>query len=51
MAANPVLVKMVESLGDDDLNGFGGMVKTIVKQLPELMGKTTKFEAGLELMK
>lgn len=51
LASNPVLVKMVESLGDDDLNGFGGMVKTIVKQLPELMGKTTKFEAGLELMK
>ena len=51
LASNPVLVKMVESLGDDDLNGFGGMVKTIVQQLPELMGKTTKFEAGLELMK
>ncbi len=51
LASNPVLVKMVESLSDDDLNGFGGTVKAIVKQLPELMGKTTKFEAGLELMK
>ncbi len=51
LASNPILVKMVESLGDEDLNGFAGMVKAIVKQLPELMGKTTKFEAGLELMK
>ena len=51
LASNPVLVKMVESLGDDDLNGFGGMVKAIVKQLPDLMGKTNKFEAGLELIK
>lgn len=51
LASNPVLVKMVESLGDDDLNGFAGMVKAIVKQLPELMSKTTKFEAGLELIK
>ena len=42
---------MVENLGDEDLNGFGGMVKAIVKQLPELMEKTTKFEAGLELIK
>lgn len=51
LASNPVLVKMVESLGDEDLNGFAGMVKAIVKQLPELMNKTTKFEAGLELIK
>ena len=51
LAANPVLVKMVESLNDDDLNGFAGMIKAIVQQLPELMNKTTKFEAGLELIK
>ena len=51
LASNQILVKMLESLRDDDLNGYAGMLKAIVKQLPELMGKTTKFEAGLELMK
>ena len=27
------------------------ILKTVVNQLPTIMAKTTKFEAGLELMK
>ena len=27
------------------------ILKTVVNQLPDIMKKTTKFEAGLELMK
>ena len=34
----------------DDLAKFL-ILKTVVKQLPAIMDKTTKFEAGLELMK
>ena len=34
----------------DDLAGFQ-ILKTVVNQLPTIMEKTTKFEAGLELMK
>lgn len=34
----------------DDLAQFQ-VLKTVVKQLPAIMEKTTKFEAGLELMK
>ena len=39
-----------EGMDKDDLAKFL-MLKTVVNQLPAIMKKTTKFEAGLELMK
>ncbi len=37
-------------MDEDDLAKFQ-VLKTVVKQLPAIMDKTTKFEAGLELIK
>ena len=37
-----VALNMVESLGDEDLNGFAGMVKAIVKQLEQVPEKELK---------
>lgn len=37
-------------MDEEDLAKFQ-ILKTVVKQLPAIMDKTTKFEAGLELMK
>lgn len=51
VATNTVLNGMVNSLDDDALSGFAAMIKAIVKQMPELMENTTKFEAGLYLDK
>ena len=39
-----------EGMDKDDLAKFL-ILKTVVNQLPAIMDKTTKFEAGLELMK
>ena len=45
-------VNKIPTIGmdNDDLAGFQ-ILKTVVNQLPTIMEKTTKFEAGLELMK
>ena len=53
MIAN--LVVMIEKvptsdMDEEDLNQFK-MLKSILNQLPAIMEKTTKFEAGLELIK
>ena len=49
LLSNPVIVKMLEI---NEQDGYSVLIlKTLVQQLPELMEKTTKFEAGLELMK
>ena len=37
-------------MDQEDLSQFN-MLKSILKQLPAIMEKTTKFEAGLELTK
>ena len=49
LLSNPVIVKMLEI---NEQDGYSVLIlKTLVQQLPELMEKTTKFEAGLELIK
>ena len=49
------LVIMIEKvptpdMDEEDLKLFN-MLKSILNQLPPIMDKTTKFEAGLELIK
>ena len=51
LASNTVLAGMIGNLQDEDLAGFAPMIKAIMQQMPELMEATTKFEAGLELVK
>lgn len=51
LANNVVLKGLVENIQDDDLDGMGAMIKFIAGQIPSLMEKTTKFEAGIELNK
>lgn len=54
----PLITNLVAMLGqiptdgmdEDDLASFN-MLKGIATQIPDLMGKTTKFEAGIELTK
>ena len=41
---------VVTAEAEEDLNQFK-MLKSILNQLPAIMEKTTKFEAGLELIK
>ena len=43
-------VNKIPATGKDDLVQFQ-ILKTVVNQLPAIMDKTTKFEAGLELIK
>ena len=51
LASSPILAGLVKNLKDKDLDGLGAMIKSICGQIPSLMENTTKFEAGLELVK
>lgn len=51
LASSPVLAGIVENLKNEDLDGMGATIKSIVGQIPGLMESTTSFEAGLELVK
>lgn len=52
LIANLVIMieKVPTDMDEEDLNQFK-MLKSILNQLPAIMEKTTKFEAGLELIK
>lgn len=49
LSSNTVLKGLLENLKDEDLDGQGALIKVIAGQIPGLMEKTTKFQAGLEL--
>ena len=48
---NQTLKDMLDNLKDEDLNGMAPLLKAAVNSVKDVMDKTTKFEAGLELMK
>ena len=47
---NTVVQGMIANIKDEDLEGMGALVKTIIGQVKGLLKKTTKFEVGLQLI-
>lgn len=48
---NATLKTLINNLNDEDLDGMAPMIKAAVNSVKDVMNKTTKFEAGLELQK
>lgn len=47
----PLAAQLADLIPDSALDGMAGMLKGILKELPNVMEKTTKFEAGLQMKK
>ena len=48
IAISEILIELDKFITDDMFEGFGGTIKSIIKQLPNIIVKTNTFEVGLK---